>query len=105
MCLNYLMRKSYKYAFINFGIGNGKTLLATSLAIATAIDLQKTVFILGKNEHLIFRDQKRFEPMIRKMGLNTNLNDYSTSLGIYYITEAYFVSHLKCAQFKAFLRK
>ena len=59
--------------FIEFGIGNGKTLLSIALAIIIARDYRKSVFIVGKNEHLVQRDIKKYEDIIRKMGLNSNL--------------------------------
>jgi preprotein translocase subunit SecA len=55
--------------FLNFGIGNGKTLLCTSLAIILGLRAEKPVIILGKQEYLPYRDHKKFKEMIKECGL------------------------------------
>lgn len=46
---------------MQFGIGNGKTLLSITLAVLIAIETKKSVFIISKNEHLVQRDIKKYE--------------------------------------------
>ena len=77
LCLNFLIGNLHSNNLICFGIGNGKTLLCTALAIVIAKQLQKSVFIVSKNEHLVSRDQKHFEKVVTKMGLATSFNQYS----------------------------
>jgi preprotein translocase subunit SecA len=62
---------------MNIGIGNGKTLLCTSIAIIIALKFNKPVFVVSKNEHLILRDYKKYEDLIVSLSLNTNVSAYS----------------------------
>lgn len=74
LCLNFILANHTYNSFISFGIGNGKTLLAATLAILLAKKTNKSVFIVSKNEHLVQRDMKHFEKVISWVKLNANLN-------------------------------
>jgi hypothetical protein len=56
MCINYLIYNDSRYNFINFGIGNGKTLLCVIIAILWSIHKKENVFIISKFDHLAIRD-------------------------------------------------
>jgi hypothetical protein len=95
LCLGYLSYNNDKRQFIQFGIGNGKTLLCFALGINFAKSTGASVFIIGKNEHLVLRDQKKYEGIIAKFGLLTNFNDYSERAGVYYLTLNKFETLMK----------
>lgn len=61
LCINYIFENLNANHFIQFGIGNGKTLLSITLAVLIAIETKKSVFIVSKNEHLVQRDIKKYE--------------------------------------------
>lgn len=67
-------------------MGNGKTLLGAAIAIIFATIRQIPTFIIGKNGHLTLRDSKKFESLIKSVGLQINTNHYSDQPGIYYYT-------------------
>jgi preprotein translocase subunit SecA len=74
LCINYLMSNPLVNHLVHFGIGNGKTLLCISLAVLLANKLAQSVFIVSKNEHLVQRDFKKYQRLIKSMNLNANLN-------------------------------
>jgi len=99
LCLNYILENIETNHFIQFGIGNGKTLLSTTLAILLATKMNLSVFIISKNEHLVQRDIKKYEKLILVMQLNANLNQISKQLGIYFYTFNQVKSQMKQAKF------
>ncbi|KEJ82377.1 hypothetical protein OXYTRIMIC_535 [Oxytricha trifallax] len=92
LCINYSLHDAKPYQFYNFGIGNGKTLLCATLAILLTNDNQKSTIIIGKNDYLVLRDEKRFSDVIIKSGLNINYNQFEDKLGVYYMTQKHFDS-------------
>ena len=73
--------------FINFGIGNGKTLIATILGILLANKYKEPVVILSKYDHLVLRDQKKYSKLISSFGLATNINNITQKEGVYFYSE------------------
>ncbi|CDW82389.1 UNKNOWN [Stylonychia lemnae] len=100
LCMNYIQSYLKSNHFIQFGIGNGKTLLSITLAIMISIDTQNSVFIVSKNEHLVQRDIKKYESLIQKMNLNCNLNQCSKALGIYFYTQSSLKKQLSNSKFQ-----
>ncbi|KEJ82837.1 hypothetical protein OXYTRIMIC_444 [Oxytricha trifallax] len=79
-----------KVYFHQFWVGNGKTLLCSTYAILLAQQYKEPVFVIGKNEHLVLRDEKNFEKLIissPQQSLNVNVNQYSSLPGVYYLTQ------------------
>ncbi|KEJ82674.1 hypothetical protein OXYTRIMIC_191 [Oxytricha trifallax] len=76
-----------KVYFHQFWVGNGKTLLCSTYAILLAQQYKEPVFVIGKNEHLVLRDEKNFEKLIISSSLNVNVNQYSSLPGVYYLTQ------------------
>ncbi|KEJ82485.1 Protein translocase subunit SecA [Oxytricha trifallax] len=99
LALNYLLWEDSKFSFINIGVGNGKTLLCSTLAALYAKSSQLPVFIIGKNDHLILRDEKRFEQLVTSLSLNINVNQYEKKAGVYYLTQKYLESQLGNQEF------
>ncbi|KEJ83066.1 Helicase conserved C-terminal domain containing protein [Oxytricha trifallax] len=99
LCINYLLWEDTQYSFINFGVGNGKTLLCSTLAALKSKLLQKIVFVVGKNEHLVLRDEKKFESIITSLGLNVNVNQYENKIGVYYLSQKYLESVMELPEF------
>lgn len=90
LCINYVLQSLEKgAAIVRFGIGCGKTLLATTLAILISSLLKKPTIILGKFEYLPYRDHRKFKALIKKCGISTTHNELSKS-GISFIDEAKF---------------
>jgi preprotein translocase subunit SecA len=94
MALNFLLSSSERFSFIQFGIGNGKTLLSCLVSILLAKSKGKSVFILSKMDHLILRDAKKFENLIRSSGLDTNVNSSSLEVGVYFYSIKKFTQEL-----------
>ena len=55
--------------FLNFGIGNEKSLLCTTIAIILKTVNPNTVIILNKNEYLNYRDYSKFKDCIEECNL------------------------------------
>lgn len=86
LCINYIIDNVKLNHLINFGIGNGKTLLCISLAILLAKTNNHSVFVVSKNEHLVQRDFVKYEKIIKGLGLSANLNGFANDKGIYFFT-------------------
>jgi preprotein translocase subunit SecA len=63
--------------------------MCAAIAIIKALLTKRPVFIICKNEHLALRDQKKHQALFGSFQLNTYLNNYTDSPGVYYLTEKY----------------
>ncbi|KEJ82814.1 Protein translocase subunit secA [Oxytricha trifallax] len=87
LCINYLMQCQSSRAFVNFGMGNGKTLMCICIATHLAQSTQTPVFIVGKNDHLVLRDEKTYQSTITGMGIRVNVGEWDSKVGIYFLTQ------------------
>src|SRR3569833_228115 len=77
LCFNFVCSSKEQKQFIHFGIGNGKTMLCVSLGIHFVLKEKKPVFIIGKSNYLVLRDEKNFEKLISSFKINVNVNQNS----------------------------
>ena len=88
-----------KVQLLNFGIGNEKSLLCTSLSILLALLLKKSIIILNNWEYLTFRDYNKFKEIIKECKLHCSCNQLSAK-GITFLDEKHFKSILKKSEKK-----
>jgi preprotein translocase subunit SecA len=75
MCISYVLQHlDERCQFLNFGIGNGKSLLCTSIAIILRKIQPNNVIILNSSEYLTYRDYHKFKDCIDNCGLRCSLN-------------------------------
>ena len=95
MFINFISSTEQRFSFIIFGIGNGKTLLSGVLGIQFALETGKPVFVISKFDHLVLRDQMKFQGMITSRGLQTNVNYFQKGAGVYFFSETQIIKKLK----------
>ena len=75
MCIQYVLQHlEERCQFLNFGIGNGKSLLCTTLAIILKKISTNNVIILNTSEYLTYRDYHKFKDCIDSCELRCSLN-------------------------------
>lgn len=105
LCLNYLTTFQKRYEFLQFGIGNGKTLLCVVMALYYAKKSNSPVLIIGRNEYLVLRDCKKFSPLISSLGLESNVNQFSSQAGVFYMTMNKVTGMKKDKSFKQYWKQ
>ena len=75
--------------FLNFGIGNGKSLLCSTLAIILKKIQPKNVIILNKSDYLTYRDYQKFKDCIESCDLRCARNQIGKD-SIAYLDEKHF---------------
>ena len=75
--------------FLNFGIGNGKSLLCSTLAIILKKIQNKNVIILNKSDYLTYRDYQKFKNCIDSCDLRCSRNSIEKN-SIAYLDEKHF---------------
>ena len=84
LCLQYVLQNlDERCQFLNFGIGNGKSLICSTLAIIIKSVCDKSVIILNKNEYLTYRDYSKFKDCIEQCDLNCSYNKFSANSIVY----------------------
>jgi len=87
LCIRYVMANLDKRMYINFGMGNGKTLLCTALAILLATRTNSPVYIFTKGAYLAYRDHLKFSKLIKECGIPIAALNEPISSGISFINE------------------
>jgi hypothetical protein len=105
LCLNFITSNIKTNIFSKFGIGNGKTLLCTALAVYLVSTEKVPVFVVSKNDHLILRDHKRFEKMLTSMDLHSAVNLCTEEPGIFYYSQRKLEAQFLTEDFMPIWRK
>lgn len=61
--------------------------------------------VVGKNEHLILRDFKRFKKIATDLGVFINFNQLDDVSGIFYITQKYLESLMQSSKMEGLIKK
>lgn len=68
---------------MNFGIGNGKSLICSTLAIILKRVSNRSIIILNKSDYLTYRDYLKFKACIEECDLHCSYNKYASNSIVY----------------------